>query len=283
MGKSFLQDIITTWKVSVPTRSAAALAFRGIFAVAPILFIAMTMVSIFFGAETARKEIDVLLESTVGQGAAELIKTQIEFSSKQIVSGRTLASLVGVGVLLYASLLLFKELKTALNTVWGLPPLAGQNVFALVKHQLIALVLLLSIGIFLVSLLIIALIVAVLEAYILGGETIAIRIIGNVAMFGMFVMLIAVLYKFLPAVDVTWTDVFPGAIVTTLLMLLGIWGIRLYLGLSNIGSTFGSGEVVIVLLLWIYYTAQVFLFGAVFSKAYAINFGSMKSRQDSQT
>jgi membrane protein len=250
---------------------------------APILFIAMIVVSIFFGKETARKEVALLLQSTVGEEAAALVATHIEISANRISSDRILVSLIGLGVLLYASLVMFRELKIALNTIWGLPPLAKQDVFTLIKHQLIALVMLLSIGIFFVSLVLINIILSLVDTYILVGELLPLRIVGLVASFGMLILLIALLYKFLPAVDMAWADVLLGAAVTALLTILGIWGISLYLSWSNVGSAFGAAEAIIIILLWIYYTAQVFLFGAVFTKAYATNFGSIKPSQESQT
>jgi membrane protein len=282
-GRLFLQDIISTWQESVPSRSAAALAYRGIFSMAPILFLAMILVAIFFGEETAKNEVALLVESTVGEEAAELIGTQIEVSAKRLGSDRTLVSLISLGVLLYASLVLFRELKIALNTIWGLPPLAKEGVFTLVKHQLVALVMLLSIGIFFVSLVLINNTVSLVDTYILPGELLSLKITGLVASFGMLVLLIALLYKFLPAVDMAWTDVLLGATVTALLTILGIWGISYYLSFSNVGSAFGAAEAAIITLLWIYYTAQVFLFGAVFTKAYATNFGSMKAGQGKRT
>ncbi|HMQ51310.1 MAG TPA: YihY/virulence factor BrkB family protein [Anaerolineae bacterium] len=270
-------DTITAYSESVPSRSAAALAYRGVFSLAPLLFISVLVMSVFVGQATAQQEIRSVIGTVLDDESAAMVENLLLATFRRTSGDYTLASLAGVAFLLYAASALFKELKIALHAVWGLPPAPKKGVLGFITTQTTAIAMVLLVGFFFLSLLVVNVAVSVLDTYVFQGQLISLRwgsLLGSVLA---TVLLIALMYRLIPDVRLPWSDLWVGAVVTAVLMMVGLGGISLYLSLSNVGSAFGAAAALIILLLWLYYTALVFLFGASFARAYALNFGSKQA------
>ena len=196
------------------------------------------------------------------------------FSTKEAIS-----LLLGLAFLAYGASALFKELKIALHAVWGLPPAPKKGLKANIISQVTAVVMVLMIGFFFLLLIVINLAISLLDSYIFYGELGLLQwgsLLGSILVVA---LLIGFMYRVIPDITLPWSDLWVGALVTTLLMMIGVWGIKLYLTISNVGSAAGTASALIIMLLGIYYAAQVFLLGASFVAAYAKNFGSEKASQ----
>ncbi len=267
-----LKSTLTNWSLDNPSRMAAALAYRGVFSMSPILVIVTMVVGFFFGQQAAQEELRVLITEAMGDQAANVILSAISATFDSTRSDRIWATIFSFLVLAYAATGLFNELKGSLNTVWNAPPSATTGIVNTIKSRLVALVMILGLGFFFLALLIINTAISVLVAYFqIDG---AVKLLGLVASFGILMLIIALTYKYAPDVTIAWGDVWIGAILTAVLLTLGIWGLGLYLTYSSVGSAYGAAGTLLIILIWIYYSALIFLFGAKFTQSYAVTFGS---------
>ena len=226
-----IRATIESWGSEYSSRMAAALAYRGIFSLIPILFIAIIIVGLVFGEQAARNEVSQFLEASVGPEAAGLIESGIASTSLPTSSDKWLISLITLGVLIYAASGLFNEFKHALNTIWNVPRSATIGFFNWIKNRLIAVVMVIGVGFFFLALMMINTAITILDAYVALGSFV--KVIGIVASFGATALIIALVYKYVPDVEIAWGDVWIGAIVTALLLTVGIWFIGYYLAYSN--------------------------------------------------
>lgn len=265
-----LKETFQAWQADRASRLAAALAYYGIFSLAPLLIIAISVAGIFFGEEAAQDQMAAQLEGTIGKESAQFIQAVISNASRS-ASGLSFASIIGFVLLLFGASGLFNELQGVLNTVWNVsPPSAG--IVALIKRRLQLFIMVLGIGVLLLSSLFASVAISIIGRFINLGNFL--QTINLLVFLGIVILLFAVIYKFLPDVEIAWRDVWVGATVTALLFSLGRWLISLYLAYGNVGSAFGAAGALVVLLIWIYYSAQIYLFGAEFTKIYAMKFGS---------
>jgi membrane protein len=273
-------DTVSFYNESVPSRSAAALAYRVIFSLAPLLLISVLVLSVFVGRQEAQAEINKALESVLVEESAAMVEDSLNAMFLQTGRGYTLTSLIGLGILAYGASALFKELKIALHAVWGLPPTPKKGTLAFIIAQVTAVSMVLLVGFFFLLLFAVNVFINLLDTYFFQGELISLQWASLAGSVLITTLLIGMLYRFVPDVSLPWSDLWVGALVTTLLMIVGVWGINLYLTISDIGSASGTAGAIIILLLGCYYAAQVFLVGASFSKAYAVHFGSEKSLRE---
>jgi membrane protein len=273
-------DTMTSYSESVPSRSAAALAYRGIFSLAPLLFISILVVSIFVGQETAQQQIRTVVGTVLDDETAAMVERLVLVMGQRTDRDYTIVSLVGLAFLVYAASALFRELKIALNSAWGLPPAPKKGPLAFIITQVTAIAMVLLVGFFFLLLLIVNVVISLLDTYIFPGELISLRWGSLLGSLLAMTLLIGLMYRLVPDVRLPWSDLWVGALVTAILMMVGLWGISIYLNISNVGSAFGTAGAIIILLLWFYYAAQVFLFGASFARAYAMNFGSKKALRE---
>jgi membrane protein len=249
----------------------AALAFYGVFAVAPILMIALAIAGMIFGEEAARGHLAEQLRQVVGPAVATAIEQTLR--SAHTTGSGWLATLIGVGVLLVAALGLFSQLQSALNTIWDVRARPGRGIWVEVRGRFWSFLLVLSIGGLLLASLIASTLLSALGRFIdlsgwPGGPYLLLAIHWLVLL-SLLTVLFALIYKVLPDVHIDWGDVWVGAGVTALLFAVGSYLIGLYLGWASPASAYGAAGSLVVVLLWIYYSSQVALFGAEFTRAYA--------------
>ncbi len=253
----------------------ASIAFFTVFSLSPMLLAAIAVAGLAFGREAAQGAIVTEFGGLLGEQASSALEALI-VSASNVGSG-----IVGMTVGIVSFLLLVTgaivELQDDLNIIWKAKPPASYGVMDFIRTRLLSLGLVLGIGfLLLVSLIIDAGLTAVgsyLEARF-SGATVILQFLNNIVSFSIAALLFAMIFKLLPAVRITWRDVFTGSLVTSLLFTFGKFLIGYYLGKSNVASSYGAAASIITILLWIYYSSLILLFGAEFTKAYAESRGS---------
>jgi len=274
--KEFIQEIIAVWGNERPARLAAALAYYGMFSLAPMLFIAITVADIFVDTLAMSDQMFEQLSRTLGPETAEFIQSMVISASERAQSSNPISTLIGLGALLYASTGLFAHLKYSLNAIWDVPMERQSGMMHYVKTRLLAFVLVLGIALILVVVTFFSVFTSILTTLLnYSGQT----IFGNNVIFVLTLAVsFAILYRILPDEEVLWRDVWLGALITAGVFGVGRWGIGIYFRYSSVTTAFEAAGALAILLIAIYYAAQVFLLGAIFSKIYATRYGS-KAKQ----
>jgi membrane protein len=270
--RAFLKDVYLAWNADNPSQLAAALAYYGMFSLAPVIFIALTVAGLFIDDLAMANQLFVQLKDTLGPETAQFMQDIVVNVSQRASRGTALTSLISFGVLLYAASGLFVQLQYALNTIWGAPPASHGGIIVSIKARLLAFIMAMGVGLLLVLATVVSIMVSVLTSFFDWGSHVPIT--NFVSMVGLATISFALIYKVLPDVEIAWRDVWIGAAVTALLVNIGGWLVGFYLTYSNIGSAFEAAGALAVLLIAFYYIAQIFLFGAAFTKVYASRFGS---------
>jgi membrane protein len=270
-----IKETFQEWNADKAPRLAAALAYYTAFSIAPLLIISIAIASAVFSEEAVRGQLDNQIQGVVGAQAADAVQEMIANSSRD--SSGIIASVIGVATLLLGAAGLFGQLQDALNTVWGVPPKPNQGLLETIKDRFISFAMVLGIGFMLLVSLILSTVLSAINGWMIGllpaAEFLA-QIINFVLSFGVITLLFAAIYKVLPDTPIKWSDVWVGAAVTALLFTIGKFLLGLYLGNSTIASSYGAAGSFVVLLVWIYYSAQILLLGAEFTHVYATHHGS---------
>jgi membrane protein len=256
-------------------RLGASLAFYTMMSLAPLLVISMGIAALIFGRDAVEGQLVWQIENLVGTEGGQVIQSLLK-SAAHPTSG-ILATAAGLLVLLFSASGVFVELRDSLNLVWGVDSTGSGGLKGMVKYRLSAFVLVLAIGFLLmVSLMLSAAIAAagkLLGGYLPASEA-SLQWINLILSFLAFTLLFALMYKVVPDCDIEWRDVWVGATATSLLFSIGKSLIGLYLGKAGIGSAYGAAGSLVVLLVWVYYSAQIFFFGAVFTQIFSTRLGS---------
>jgi len=269
-ARRLLTAAFTGWWADNAMSLGAAIAFYTVFSLAPMLLAVIAVAGLVFGQEAAQGAMVTQIGGLVGNSGAEAIQTMIA-SASNFGSG-VLGTVVGVVTFLFLATGAIVELQNDLNIVWKVKPSERSGILLFIRTRLLSLGLIVGFGfLLLVSLTVDAGLSAVghyLSAAFSGAATL-LHILNFVVSLAVTVLLFAAIFKILPDVDLGWRDVWIGAVITALLFTLGKFVIGLYLGRSNLASSFGAAASVITILLWIYYSSLIVLFGAEFTKAYA--------------
>lgn len=263
------------WSDDKASRLAAALAYFALFSVAPLLVIAIVIAGQIFSQSSIKTEILSQVQSSIGSGGASLVQTMIENASKP--GSGTIATILSVVTMLLGAMGIFGQLHSALNTIWDVEPKSDRGVLGMIKDRALAFVMVIVVGALFILLFALSTALGTVEKY-LGGFLPGARYAWQGANFllslALLTLMLAIVYKVLPDVIVAWRDLLLGALITALLISIGNILIGLYLGHSSAGSAYGAAGSLVLLLIWIYYTAQVFFFGAEFTQVYASKYGS---------
>lgn len=277
---ALMRDTAKAWVDDYAASMGAALAYYTLFSTAPLLLIVISLAGLFFGEQAARGEIMAQIANLVGDESAQTVQTLLEGLNKP--ESTVWGSVVGVLALLIGATTVFSELQDAMNRIWRAPcpPPAG-GVVGLVKARLLALGLVLGIGFLLMVSLLISTAVAALGKWWapwFGDYTGIAYALDWAVSFSLITAIFAMIYKWMPRVRIAWRDVIIGAALTSLLFTVGKTLIGLYIGRSGVASAFGAAASLVVLLLWVYYSAQIFLLGAEFTWLYAHRHGSRQNQ-----
>jgi membrane protein len=276
-----LKEVVSAYIDDDALSRGAAISFYAVTSLGPITLIVVAIAGLAFGQEAAEHALAGQFEALMGKGTAELVQGVIK-SAGQTSSG-IIGAIIGTATLLVTASGVFGEMQSALNTIWKTRP-EGATLSRLIRARIASLGLVAALGfLLLVSLAVSAALTA------MGDSLNAVLPFGNVVVsvlnFGLSFILIAVLfaaiYKILPDRRLLWSDVVAGAVVTSLLFTAGKSLIGLYLGSSAVASAYGAAGGLIIVMLWVYYSAQIFLLGAEFTKVYAQRHGSTRGTQAS--
>ena len=273
---SVLMESAGAWMEDNALRLSASLAFYSVFSLAPLLIIAVSLSALIFSEQTVRDQVAAQLEALAGPRAADALEALLVTTAAQKRTG-TFAVIAGVAAMVFGASAVFGELKDALNTIWGVVVKPGRTLLRLVHDRFLSFSMVLSVGfLLLVSLLLSAVLTALAKYmnWLLPLPGLVWQSLDFLGSLGVITLLFAMIFKILPNVRIGWNDVWIGAAVTSLLFVLGKFLIGFYLGASSITSAYGAAASVVIVLLWVYYSACILFFGAEFTKIYACKFGS---------
>lgn len=280
---NLLKATFKEWKEDKASRLAAALSYYTIFSLAPLLLVAITIVGFVMDPGDIEGELYAQIEDLIGMEGADMVRTMVDNAAASESKG--LAAVVSIVTLLIGATGVFMALKDSLNTIWDVRPAPGRGIKGMLKDRALAFSLIPGIGFLLLVSLIADTVLSVISRYasdVFPSELwlIAVRILSLVISFGVVTLLFAVIYKVLPDAKIEWRDVWVGAAVTALLFTIGRFAIGLYIGNSGTASAYGAAGALIVILLWIYYAAQILFFGAEFTQVYARTYGTRLEPED---
>ena len=272
-GPLFAQSF-NDWMEDRALRFSAALAYYSIFAMAPLVIIAISVAGLIFGDEAARGQVYQQLEWLLGPKGAAEIQSLIQASSDPHKS--VLATAIGVITLLIGASGVFGQLKDALNSIWGVRLKPGGGIMSSLREYLLSFSMVVGVGFLLIISLLLSAVLQAMNSFMTGYLPIPSFVVPLTALasFVILVALFALIFKILPDVEIGWEDVWIGAGVTAILFTVGKFLIGLYLGTSSVASSFGAAGALILVLVWVYYSTTIFLLGAEFTKTYARRFGS---------
>lgn len=271
---SLLKDTAVDWYEDNAPRLAASLAYYALLSTAPLVLLAISIAGLVFGEEAARSQIAQAVGSVVGEQAAAGIQS-VAGAAHHTRSG-VIGSAVSIGVLLFGASGAFGELQTALNAIWEVEPKPGRGWRGFVRDRFFSFTMVLGVAfLLLVSLVVSAGLAALgkfLSSSLPGGEALW-QVINFLISFGVVTLLFALILKVVPDARIRWHDVWIGAGVTALLFTVGKTLFGLYLGKSDVTSSYGAAGSIVALVLWVYYSSQILFFGAEFTQVYARRFG----------
>jgi membrane protein len=269
------QDAVSVWLERNAFSYAGSLAFYTLFSLAPTVIIAVTVIGVVMGEEAAQGQIVAQLQDTLGQDAALAIQQAV--AQSRIEEAGILPTLLGVGTLMIGATTVFAQMQFSLNTIWGVTAKPTSNsLFIFIKNRLLSLTVVLSIGfILLVSLALGVMVSSMLRAAndLLPYTAVLTQSAESLVSLGVVVLLFATIFKVLPDVVLSWKDVLVGAVVTGVLFTIGRSVIALYLAYTATASTYGAAGSVVMILLWVYYSSLILLFGASFTRALLLRRG----------
>jgi membrane protein len=271
-----LKETIKEWNEDKVPLWAAALAYYTIFSLAPLLIIAIAIAGAIFGEDAARGQLDTQIQGLLGAEGAAAVQSMLQ-NARKPNSGGTLTTIFGVATLLFGASGVFGQLQDALNTIWQVKPKPKQALIGFLQSRFLSFASVLVVGFLLLVSLVLSAVLSGVSSFLsgwIGNWAIVGEVLNFVVSFGVIAVLIAAIYKFLPDVEVPWKDLWVGAAVTALLFNIGKFLIGLYLGSSGVSSTYGAASSLVVILIWVFYAAQIVLFGAEFTQVYAKYRGS---------
>lgn len=272
---NLIRETFSEWSEDKAPRLAAALAYYTVFSLAPLLVIAISIAGIVFGRDAARNQILKEVGGLIGTESVPAIEAMVSGASK---GGESIAATIaGVVLLLFGASGVFGQLQDSLNTIWEVKVKPNAGIMRLIRDRFFSFTVVVGTGFLLLVSLIISAALSALGTYfsnLLPGWEIVFQIANMVVSFLVIAFLFALIFKYMPDAVIAWKDVWPGAFVTSFLFIVGQILIELYISKSDFQSSYGIAGSLIVILLWVYYSAQIVLLGAEFTQVYANLYGS---------
>lgn len=282
---SLLKITFNDWMEDNAPRLGAALAYYTVFSLAPLLAIVLSIAGLFYGYDAVQGRMFHEVNGLVGSEGAKTIQSMVASARKPAAS--IWMTIVGIVFLLFGASGVFGQLKDSLNVIWEVEKKRSSGIWGFIRERFLSFTMVLGVGfLFLVSLILSAAIAALQSRYsnLIPGPDVVVTVLNDVVAFGVITVLLAMLFRYLPDVKVSWRDVWVGAIGTALMMTIGKFLIGMYLGKVATDSAYGAAGSVIIILLWVYYSSQIFLFGAEFTQAYSVWKGDrINTAEDAKT
>jgi membrane protein len=271
-----IRESVESWVNDYAPSMGAALAYYTLFSMAPLLIIVIAVAGLVFGQEAARGEIVAQIQGLIGRDGAVAVQALLKNVNEP--SQGIIATIISIITLLIGATTVFGELQSDLDRIWRVPaPQKVNGILALLRTRLLSFGMVLGLGFLLLISLVVSAMIAALGAwwkvFFEGGETF-LYVLNFSISFAITMVLFAMIYKLMPRAKIAWRDVWVGAAVTALFFEIGKLLIGLYLGRSSVASGFGAAGSLVVLLVWVYFSAQIFLFGAEFTWVYSRLYGS---------
>ncbi len=258
------------------TKMSSSLAYYTIFSMAPLLIIIISLSGLFLGRDAAEGKIYGQLSGFIGPNTASQLQTMIHNAS---LTGKSkFAAIIGVITLVIGATTVFAQIQDTINFIWGIKPKPKKGWLSMLRNRFLSF----SVIIGLAFLLLVSLVVSTLidgfsdslKAHFPELTVIALYVINTIITLIVTTLIFGAIFKVLPDARIRWKDVLAGAVTTAILFMLAKFGISYYIRKSNIGSTYGAAGSLVILLLWVYFSAMILYFGAEFTKAFAVKFGS---------
>ena len=258
------------------TKLSGSLAYSTIFSMGPLLVVIISLCGIFLGHDAVQNKIYHTLEDFLGKNTAAQLQDVIKQAA--VSSKNKIAMIVGIIVLLIGATSIFSEIQDSINDIWGIKPKPKKGWLKMLQNRFLSFSIIIALGFLLVVSLVITSLVDgfshKLQAYFANTTVVLFYIINQLLTIIIVSLTFAVIFKVLPDAKIKWKDVIVGALVTTFLFMLGKFGISFYISKTNVGTTYGAMGSLVILLLWVYYSSLILYFGAEFTKAYAVKYGS---------
>ena len=274
-GFGLVKETFKEWQDDGALDLGAALAYYAIFSLAPLLLIVIAVAGLVWGREAVQGQLIDQLRGLVGEQGGQAIQTMIANAGKH--GSGILATIVGVVTILFGATGVFAQIQSSLDRIWNVEPRPGSGIWGFVKTRMLSFGMVLGIGFLLLVSLVVTTAVSAVGAWATGLLPAAKVLVEGgtfVVSFALITLLFAMIYKVLPDVEIGWRDVWIGAAATALLFTTGKFLFGLYLAKSSVASTYGAAGSLVIVLLWIYYSAQILFLGAEFTQVYASHYGS---------
>ena len=252
----------------------AALSYYTFFAIAPLFVIALAIAGFWFGEAAARRELFGQLNQLVGKEGGDAIQSVVTAASKS--KAGFWATCIASGTLAVAATGVFVQLQSSLNKVWSVQPKPGKGLRNFIRHRLLSFAMVLGVGFLLLVSLVCSAGMSALGNFLgdyVTGKEVLLKLLNFGLSLGIITVLFTMIFKFLPDVKIAWRDVWLGGFITAVLFNMGKFLIGLYLGRNTLSSVYGTMGSLVIVLLWVYYSAQILFFGAQFTRIYALKFG----------
>ena len=272
-----IKETVKEWNEDKAARLAAALAYYTMFSLAPLLVIVIAIAGFFFDRGAGKDQLMQQIQGLVGSEGASLAQTVLEKANTPGESTSLIASIISVILLLVGATGVFGQLQESLNVVWNVEAKPDNAAEGFVRKRLLSFAMLLTIGFLLMVSLVLSTALAALSNYLnslLPGAESLWQLLNLGLSLAVITVMFALLFKYVPDVEIDWSDVWIGSFITALLFTVGKFALGLYLGNSGFSSTYGAAGSVIIILAWVYYSAQILFFGAEFTQVYARRYGS---------
>jgi membrane protein len=266
------------WSSHKDARQGAALAYYSVFSLGPIIVIAIAVAGFFFGHDAVSGQVASSIKGMMGDTGAKAVEAMLADAGRPRKG--LVATLLGLGALLFAAIGVVVQLKDALNTVWEVEETSGSGIWHFLRNYVVSLAAVLALGFLLMVSLLVTTALAAL-GNIVGGEHGVLHFVSVLVSFLVIALLFAMMFKWLPDAAIDWYDVWLGALLTAALFEIGKFAIGFYIGKQGLESTYGAAASIVVVLIWVYYSSQIILMGAEFARAFANQHGSKKGRKAS--
>lgn len=273
--RELLKQTVSNWSEINAPRLGASLAFYTLLSIAPLLVVCISIAGFIFGPKAAQAQIAGQIANVVGWQNAETLQALLEHANRPAAGAA--AAAVGFLTLLFGASGVFGELRDSMNLVWGVKGTSGSGIVGMLKYRFVSFAMVLGIGFLLLVSLVLSAAIAAAGKFLQGRLPIpepVLHLASTAITFLTVTILFALLYKFVPDVRIEWGDVAIGAAVTSALFSIGKFLIALYLGKASVGSAYGAAGSLVVFIVWVYYSAQIFFLGAEFTHMFAERHGS---------
>ncbi|GAC1431599.1 MAG: hypothetical protein NVSMB6_29960 [Burkholderiaceae bacterium] len=272
-------DAAKAWSAHRAASKGAALALYTLFSLAPMLVLVVAVAGLFFGVDAVRELVGKQLGGLLGGQGADAVKSILAGAHYQ--SDSLWAAVISIALVLVGATSAFSELKDSLDELWDVPEKTGSGIWALVRSRFLSFGLVLVLALMLLISLAVSTALAALGDIWVGGVgneifVVFAKIVSSVVSFLIVTALFGTIYKYLPAAKIAWRDVILGSFITAVLFITGKFLIGLYLSTTNFSSGYGAAGSLVLMVSWIYYSAQIFFYGALFTHQHAVRSGRAK-------